>query len=77
MARQSTSGEVKRARHTMDDHDHVHCAGCGEIVSGPHQSTAQPKGKGMYARQCSSCDVITWYDVDSDGIAYGAFGGAA
>lgn len=67
-----TSGEVKRARHTYDDHEHVHCAGCNAIVSGPHQSTNQPKGKGMWARECSDCGVITWYDVDNDGKAYGS-----
>lgn len=56
--------EVKRAQHQYSDHDHVFCAGCGEQVSGPHQATAQPKGKGQWARECSKCGVITWYDLD-------------
>jgi len=74
MARTVTTGEVKRARHTMNSHDQVHCAACGEIVSGPHQATAQPKGRGMWARECSACGVITWYDVDNDGVPYGSYG---
>ena len=66
MSRQPIAYEVKRARHTYDDHDHVHCAGCNAIVTGPHQATAQPKGKGMWARECSDCGVVTWYDVDNE-----------
>lgn len=64
MSRQAKSYEVKRARHRYADHEHVHCAGCNAIVSGPHQATAQPFGQGQWARECNACGVVTWYDVE-------------
>jgi hypothetical protein len=73
MEKQTKLYEVKRARHTYDDHDHVYCAACGELVSGPHQATAHPKGRGAWARECSACGVVTHYDVD-DGQPFGTLG---
>lgn len=64
MSKVHTSYEVKRARHNANSHTEVHCAACGELVTGPYQSTAQPVGKGAWAIECSACGVVTWYDVD-------------
>lgn len=47
---------IKYAKHLMADHDHVHCAGCGAIVSGPHQYALT----GQWQRECP-CGTITRY----------------
>jgi hypothetical protein len=65
------SYEVQRARHTYADHDHAHCAACGERLTGPHQATAQTKGRGAWARECGACGVVTWYDVDNEEASHG------
>lgn len=62
----STSCEIKVAAHKFTDHDHVHCAECGKLVSGPSQAANQAPWK--WARQCSACGVVTWYNVESEAL---------
>lgn len=65
--RLGSPGEPQLAPRVMKDHDHVRCAACGRILDGPHQATLHhTKGAGMWARQCSHCEVITWYDVEDE-----------